>query len=81
MSVISFDWTDIPIKTRSGELSGLTLGAIGIFHQGDTESLSPVCEDVLFVIARNLEREAMTVHIDVDHLIVTVDDIDRRFGE
>jgi hypothetical protein len=78
MSVISFGWTDIPIKTGSERVSGEILEILWAFHQRDTEGRSPVGEDVLLVIARNLEREAMTVHIDVNHLIVSVGDLDRR---
>jgi hypothetical protein len=81
MSVISFGWTDIPIKTGSEGVSGEILEILRTLHQRDTEGRSSVGEDIFFVIACDLKSEAVSVHIDVDHLIVSVDDVDRRAGE
>jgi len=62
-------------------VSGEILEFVRDFHQRDAEGRSAVGEDVLLVIACDLEREAMPVHIDVDHLVVSVDNLDRRTGK
>ena len=62
-------------------VSGEILEFVGVFHQRDRERRPPVGEDVFLVIARDLEREAMSVNIDVDQLVVSVGDFDRRTRE
>jgi hypothetical protein len=63
---------------ESEGLSGEILEPVGIIHQRDCEGHATVGEDILFVVARDLKRETMSVHIYVDHFVIGVSDVDLR---
>lgn len=59
-------------------MSGEILEFVWAFHQRDAEGPSPIGKGVLLVVACDFEGEAMPIYINVDHLIVSVEDLDRR---
>jgi predicted sugar kinase len=53
----------------------------GAIHQRYCKGCFSVCENILVIIAANLEREPMVVEIDMDDFVRRIDQVDRCIGK